>query len=383
MDKALETVAERSEATVSNAAGGRSIVSRSSKTVTKRDRRQPLDLNPNSQLSRPTKTASSHLRDRVSSMDGSYVSFVGVDVAKAKIDAYLSAEKTELSIPNEQKGFDQLLKKLPEPKSCLIVVESTGIYHQALVAALLDKNHHVAVVHPGRVREFAKGLGILAKTDKIDARVLARFGEVTLPRLAVKTTENQEELSQLLSRRRQLVELRKLEKQHLETTFIKSIKKTITKHIERLDKLVDEVEILLAKAVEANEELKTKNEILKSIPGIGDVTAFTILADLPELGSLNHREIAALVGVAPFNTDSGTHRGTRRIRGGRTHVRGTLYMATVTALQHNYTIRAFAERLTASHKPFKVVLVACMRKMLTILNAMLKTDTTWIKQNER
>ena len=316
-------------------------------------------------------------------MDGSYASFVGVDVSKLTIDAFLSSEQTQLQFPNNQEGFEQVLKALPEPKSCLIIVESTGIYHQALVAALLDKNHHVAVVHPGRVREFAKGLGILAKTDKIDARVLARFGQVTLPRLTAKTTENQEELSQLLARRRQLVELRKLEKQHLETTSIKSIKKTISKLIEQLDKLVDEVETLLAKAVEADEELKTKSNILKSVPGIGDVTAFTILADLPELGTLNHRQVAALVGVAPFNTDSGAHRGTRRIRGGRTQVRRTLYMATITAMRSNYIIQAFSQRLQESHKPYKVIVVACMRKMLTILNAMFKPNSPWIRQNEK
>lgn len=310
-------------------------------------------------------------------MDGAYASFVGVDVSKLQIDAFLSAEKTELSSPNNQSGLEQLIEKLPEPKSCLVVVESTGIYHQALVAALLEKNHDVAVVHPGRVREFAKGLGILAKTDRIDARVLASFGQLAQPRLASKEPEIQSELSQLLARRRQLVELRKLEKQHLETTSIKSLVKTIKKHIENLDKLITEVETMLAQAVQSNEVLKAKSDILKSTPGIGDVMAFTILADLPELGTLSHREIAALVGVAPFNIDSGAHKGSRHIRGGRTQIRSTLYMATLCAMRFNHTIEQFAQRLQKANKPFKVVLVACMRKMLTILNAMLKSNTAW------
>ena len=383
MDKALETVAERSEVTVSNAADDRSSAPRSPKTVAERDRRRPLDSNPNSRLSRQAiRQASSHLRDRVSSMDGSYTDFVGIDVSKATLDAFLASDKTELSCPNDQCGFEKILARLPKPQTCLIVVESTGVYHQALVAALLDKNHDVAVVNPGRVREFAKGTGMLAKTDRIDARILARFGELTLPRLAQKTPDNQGELSQLLARRRQLVELRKLEKQHRESTSIKAIAKTIDKNIEKLTKLVKDVEAMLTKAVENNEEFKAKSEILKSVPGIGDVMAFTILADLPELGLLNHGQIAALVGVAPYNCDSGAQRGGRHIRGGRSQIRSTLYMATVCAMRCNYAIEEFATRLKATNKPFKVVLVACMRKMLSILNAMLKNKTNWIIKNE-
>jgi transposase len=316
-------------------------------------------------------------------MDGSYTDFVGIDVSKATLDVFLASAKTELSCPNDQGGFEKILAQLPEPKTCLIVVESTGIYHQALVAALLDKDHDVAVVNPGRVREFAKGLGKLAKTDRIDARILARFGELTLPRLAPKTPDRQGELSQLLARRRQLVELRKLEKQHLESTTIKTIAKTINKNIEKLTEQIKKVEAMLTQAVEANDELKAKSDILKSVPGIGDVMAFTILADLPELGLLSHGEISALVGVAPYNCDSGAQRGGRHIRGGRARIRSTLYMATVCAMRCNYAIETFATRLKAANKPFKVILVACMRKMLGILNAMLKSETAWIIKNER
>jgi transposase len=310
-------------------------------------------------------------------MDGAIVSFIGIDVAKATLDAYLSLDKKSFSVPNDLEGIKQLLERLPPPGSCLIVVEATGIYQQSLVLALVDRGHRVAVVNPARVRDFAKGLGILAKTDRLDAQVLARFAEHARPRSIDNISEKQRELQALVTRRRQLVELRKIEKQHQESVSLKVVFKNIQKIIQVLDKQITEIEALIKKLLESDDDWKGKTEILASVPGVGKVTALSLLSDLPELGVLNRREIASLVGVAPFNYDSGPFKGKRRIRGGRADLRSVLYMAALTAIRCNPVIKAFALRLKMAGKPFKVIAVACMHKLLSILHVMLKTNTAW------
>lgn len=310
-------------------------------------------------------------------MDGALISFVGIDVSKATLDVYLSLDKKSFSTPNAEPGIQHVIERLPPPGSCLIVVEATGIYQRPLVLALVDRGHRVAVVNPSRVRDFAKGLGILAKTDRIDAQVLARFAEQARPRCIDKIPEKQLEIQALVTRRRQLVEMRKVEKHHQESASLKVVVKNIQKVIQVLDKQISDIEAQIEKLLESDDDWKAKAEILASVPGVGKVTALSLLAQLPELGEVNRREIASLVGVAPFNCDSGMFQGKRRIRGGRADLRSVLYMAALTAIRCNPTIKAFAQRLQALGKPFKVVAVACMHKLLSILNVMLKTNTAW------
>jgi len=310
-------------------------------------------------------------------MDGPSVSFVGIDVAKQSFDAWVSPEKKFFSLPNDQAGIEQLLAQLPTPGSCLIVIEATGIYQRPLVVALVERGHQVAVVNPRRTRDFAKSEGLLAKTDRLDAQMLARFAEKMHPRTLEGHSEKHQQIQELTLRRRQLVELRKLEKNHQESATHKPVQRTIKKVIDLLSKQIAEIERQLEKLVESDEEWQQKAQIIASIPGVGKVTVFALLAQLSELGNLNRGKISALVGVAPFNCDSGTFRGKRRIRGGRTELRNVLYMATLTAKRMNPVIKAFAERLAKAGKPFKVVHVACMRKLLSILNVLIKTNSLW------
>ena len=310
-------------------------------------------------------------------MDDPFVAFVGIDVAKQSFDAWISPEKKCLSLPNDQAGIEQLLAQLPAPGSCLIVVEATGIYQRQLVVALVERGHQVAVVNPRRARDFAKSEGLLAKTDRLDAQMLARFAERMRPRTQEGHSEKQQQIQDLTLRRRQLVELRAIEKNHQESATLKPVQRTIKKVIDLLSKQIAEIERQLEKLVESDEEWQQKSQIIASVPGLGKVTVFAFLSQLSELGKLNRGQISALVGVAPFNCDSGTFRGKRRIRGGRTELRKVLYMATLTAKRMNPVIKAFAQRLEKAGKPFKVVHIACMRKLLSILNVLIKTNSFW------
>jgi transposase len=310
-------------------------------------------------------------------MDGSISHFVGIDVSKAKLDWTLHHEGEISQVTNDPEGWRTLLKRLPAPGTVLIVMEATGVYHRGLAGELVAAGHVVAVVNPRQARDFAKGLGINAKTDAIDARVLARFAQVVQPRPLEKMPEKQAELEELLGRRRQLVELRTMEKNHLEATTTTVVSKSIQKHIKLLNKHLEKIDAQLLGLVQADDAWKEKMSLLSSTPGVGDVTALTLLAELPELGRLNRQEISALVGVAPFNRDSGQSKGQRSIYGGRASVRNILYMAALVAKTHNSVIRDFANRLKAAGKPFKVIMTACMRKLLVILNTMLKNNSAW------
>jgi transposase len=310
-------------------------------------------------------------------MDGSLTSFVGIDVAKRSLDVCLLPEGRTVSLPYDQSGLKELHRYLPPSGTCLIVIEATGGYQRRLVADLVDVGHRVAVVNPRQVRDFARGLGILAKTDRIDASVIARFGQHVRPRTVAKTSEKQQELEQLVTRRRQLVELRTAETNRLETCSSRDVRKSIQHMVDRLNKDIQKIEKSILAFLESDDDWRGKAEILGSTPGVGPTTAASLLADLPELGQLNRQQISALVGLAPFNHDSGRFTGKRSIWGGRASVRSVLYMAALTARRCNPVIRAFADRLDAAGKPFKVVITACMRKLLTILNVMLKTNSTW------
>jgi transposase len=309
--------------------------------------------------------------------------WVALDVAKDSLEVGCSApEAVRLrTVENAPAGFRQLLKALPPRESTAVVLEATGGYERNVVAELIEAGYRVAVVNPRQVRDFAKGLGILAKTDRLDAQVLAKFAQHINPRMLREMPEQQQQLADLVTRRRQLLDLRTMEsnrlKQALSQAASKELKKSLNKMIQTLDTQIKTVDVLIAKLIDSDDDWREKSRILQSTPGLGKVTAATLLAELPELGQLNRQQIAALVGVAPFNDDSGRHQGGRHIAGGRASVRSVLYMATLSATTHNPTIKAFADRLESDGKKFKVIQTACMRKLLVILNTMLKNKTSW------
>jgi len=310
----------------------------------------------------------------------SSVSCVGVDIAKHRFDAKFLPQNRLHTFPNNPQGIQLLLDQLNALPGCLVVVEATGRYERRLVAELVDAGHRVAVVNPRQVRDFARALGQLAKTDRIDAHVLALFGQRMQPRETENISKTQEELQQLVVRRRQVISLRTAESNRLEQTTSKLAVKGIRKLLALLDKQLTQLDAEIAKLVQADDDWKAKHQILQSVPGVGPVTSFALLAELPELGRLNRQQIAALVGVAPFNHDSGKLKGTRAITGGRRSVRCALYMAALTARRSNPTFQRFAQRLERSGKRFKVVLTACMRKLLVTLNSMLRNSTVWNRQ---
>lgn len=306
--------------------------------------------------------------------------FVGIDVAKKSLDVATLPERTSQTFSHDAKGRCQLLKHLPHPKTCLIVIEATGGYERLLVAELLTAGHFVAVVNPRQVRDFAKALGILAKTDRIDAAVIARFGEQVRPRPLAEVHEKQHELDQLVARRRQLVVLRTAEKNRLGMAPSPPVKRSLQQVIDTLNKHVKRIEKQILALVASDDQWKGKSEICNSVPGVSHVTTATLIAEFPELGRVSARQAAALAGLAPFNRDSGALKGKRSIVGGRRTVRNALYMAVLSARRYNPVIRQFAKRLEQQGKPPKVISTACMRKLLVILNSMLKTNTHWNPQ---
>lgn len=308
-------------------------------------------------------------------MPESYDLTLGIDVAKDKLDA-ATAIKPWGTFDNAPDGYANLLKRLPAPGTALVVMEATGGYERAAVAALVEAGHHVAVVNPRQVRDFAKAMGVLAKTDALDARVIARFGEVVHPAPRV-FDKNQEELRELVLRRRQLVEHRTAEKNRLQTVMSRTARQSLERGVKTLGAEIARIEKAMQQLVSSDDDWRDKFDRLKAVPGIGQQTAATLVAELPELGQLNRQAIAALVGVAPLNDDSGQKSGQRRVWGGRAGIRCTLYMGALSAMKHNPLIAEFAKRLYASGKKGKVVVTACMRKLLVILNTMIREGTDW------
>jgi transposase len=314
-------------------------------------------------------------------MEGSYTSFVGIDVSKASLDVYLLPQERRQRVTNDKPGIQELLGTLPAVGSCLIVVEATGGYHRRLVADLANVGHQIAVVNPRQARDFAHGLGIIAKTDPIDARSLAYFAKHVQPRPVAPVSEKQAELQELVTRRRQLIDLRTAELNRKETVSSKNVRKNVQQLVDQLRKQIEQIEKEILHLIEEDDDWTEKANLLGTTPGVGQVSIVTILGHVPELGQLNRQQISALIGVAPFNRDSGRFQGKRSIWGGRAAVRSVLYMAAITARTHNPVIREFAKRLEAAGKPFKVVITACMRKLLVILNAMIKNKTEWSPKN--
>ena len=301
---------------------------------------------------------------------------VGIDVSKEKLDVGLSGQKRVRVWHNDEVGREALSDWLVEQEVQLVVVEASGGYEAAIVSELVARGQAVAVVNPTRVRAFARAEGILAKTDKIDAGVIARFGATMKPEPQARRDQSQLELNQWVTRRRQLVLMVTAEKNRLHTAA-PAVQAHIARHIAWLQADIEALEQQINQAIAANPRWSETANRAESMPGIGSVTSSTLVADLPELGQLNRQKIAALVGVAPFNHDSGKWRGKRRIFGGRASVRSVLYMATLSAIRHNPVIKSFYDRLLAKGKIKKVALTACMRKLLVILNAMIRTGQDW------
>ena len=304
------------------------------------------------------------------------VKYVGIDVSKLTLDVDSLPTKGARQYSNDDIGIAALLAELQGSGVERIVMEATGGYETTAACTLGAAGLPIVVVNPKRVRDFAKAKGILAKTDKIDAQVLASFAQVIAPEVHPLPSEEQRELMEMLDRRVQLVTMRAQEKARLGTVLAVA-KRDIKEHIAWLDKRIDRHDHDLSQRLRSSEAWKEKVELLHSVPGIGKVSIFTLLARLPELGTLNRGQIAALVGVAPFNDDSGKRRGQRYIRGGRLHVRNVLYMATLTAKRCNPAIKQYFDRLAAAGKPFKVAMTACMRKLLVMINSMMKSKQAW------
>lgn len=304
--------------------------------------------------------------------------FVGIDISSKAWDIHRLDANQSWRSATDAAALEALVKRLqPLGKQVLIVMEATGGLEQRVAAALMDAGLTVAIVNPRQVRDFAKGHGLLAKTDRIDARVLAMFAQKVGPRPSARTTEQEAELEALVVRRRQLVEFRAVESVRFQQITSKTTQRSIAKLVQALKKQIRDIEAAIAKLIETNDEWRQKAKLVTSTPGIGPTTAATLVAELPELGQLNRQKISALVGVAPFNDDSGERCGKRAIRGGRASVRSCLYMATLTSVRFNPSIAAFYKRLVQSGKPTKVALVACMRKLLGILNVLVQTKTLW------
>lgn len=304
--------------------------------------------------------------------------YVGIDVSKAKLDACLLPLGQTFVFDNDDEGIRQLialLKQQPPIVRCLL--EATGRYQRRCAADLMQAGFNVVVVNPRQARDFARSLGCLAKTDTIDARMLAEFAKLGHLRLSEKVPENRAVLDDLATRRRQLTQMLAAEKTRREGLSHKLARQSVEKVIHLLEQQREELDRAIAKLIESDDDWKNRRDLLASVPGIGNTTASQLIGNLPELGKLNRQQIAALVGVAPVNRDSGTLRGRRSIFGGRADVRTGLYMATVSAMRCNPIIQPFAQRLLAAGKAFKVAMVACMRKLVTILNVMVKNNEHW------
>ena len=303
--------------------------------------------------------------------------FVGIDVSKSTLDVCIEPAVQTLHVAYDEAGIKQIVVRLKEVNPTLIVMEATGGLEVRIATELASKGLPVAVINPRQARDFAKATGQLAKTDKVDAAVLAEFAKKIRPQVRPLKDADTRALNDMVSRRRQLIDMRVQETLRLGTAASKPLEKSLNKHIAWLDKQIAEIDTDLTKRLRESDIWRTKDDLLRGIPGVGPVTTLTMLAKCPELGKLNRREIAALIGVAPLANDSGKHCGKRFVWGGRAEVRAVLYMAAVSAIKHNDAIKAFAERLRKTGKPPKVVIVACMRKLLTMMNSMLKNNTPW------
>jgi len=301
----------------------------------------------------------------------------GIDVAKQHLDLAIHPSQEHQRFTNDAEGCAALLQSLNNTSVTRIIIEATGGYERLIVTELLAAGLPVFVVNPRQVRDFAKAMGQLAKTDRIDAQVLARFGQVATLQPRQMPDENAAALQELLARRRQLVGMRTAESNRLAMAASKRVRRSIEQIVKSLDRQLQQIDRDMDKLIKDSPAWREREDLLRSVPGVGKTTARTLVAELPELGKCSRQQIAALVGVAPINRDSGQYRGRRMVWGGRAAVRAVLYMATLTAARCNPVLKAHYQSLLAAGKRKKVALVACMRKLLTMLNAMVRENQHW------
>lgn len=306
--------------------------------------------------------------------------FVGIDIAKDQVDVHVHPTDERFQLSRTDAGLAELVARLQPLGPRLVVLEATGGYDIPVAAVLASAGVPVAVVNPRQIRDYARATGQLAKTDALDARLLALFAEAVQPEVRPLPTPEAQALGDLVTRRRQLVDMLGAERNRHQQARDPHLQRRIATHVRWLTTALAALDTDLADTIRASPIWRARDNLLQSVPGVGDVTAYTLLADLPELGRLDRRKIAALVGVAPMNRDSGHWRGRRTIAGGRPAVRRVLYMATLTAVRFNPALAHFYQRLTAAGRPKKVALTAAMRKLLTILNAMLRDQRPWQPQ---
>ena len=302
---------------------------------------------------------------------------IGIDVSKRFLEVAVHENDFHYRCPNQASAFGALLAELIALRPTRIVVEATGGLEKPVVAALHAAGLPVVVINPRQVRAFAKAIGQLAKTDRLDAGVLAHFAAALKPPLRPLKSTDEQELEALMGRRAQLIEMLVAEKNRRHSATSDLVRETIKEHIDWLEDRIAELDEQLQACVVSSTAWQTKDAILQSVPGIGRVVSFSLLAELPELGTLNRQRVSKLVGVAPLNCDSGQQRGRRHIFGGRARVRSMLYMAAFTATRFNPVIKEFYQRLVAKGKPHKVAITACMRKLLSIINLMVRNQTRW------
>ncbi|MCQ3830884.1 IS110 family transposase [Microbulbifer elongatus] len=301
---------------------------------------------------------------------------VGIDTGKTQLDIYIRPLDEYFTVSNDAKGVREAIRRIKAHRPTRIIIEATGRLEHTFVFAAAKHKLPVVVANPLHVRRFAGAIGQLAKTDKIDAQLIAHFGESIKPTQTAVAPENDRKISDLLVRRRQLMEMQTMEKNRL-SIMPKELRTSINTMLKTIKAQIDKIDTTLDGMIAQADDWKEKNKILQSVPGVGKVMAYTLLSDLPELGTLNNKEIAALVGVAPINRESSRYQGLRRIRGGRHQIRTVMFMAMMSAIQCNKKFKDYYERLRAAGKRPKVALVACMRKMIVILNSMVRNGTAW------
>ena len=301
---------------------------------------------------------------------------VGVDTGKAQLDIYIRPLGLYFTVTNDEAGIKKALTEIKQHHITRVVIEATGRLEQPFILACAEASIPFVIANPVNIKRFAGAIGQRAKTDKLDAKLIAYYGEAIKPSLSTLKPEQMRLMSDLLSRRRQLMEMQTMEKNRSQI-MPKSIASSIKPMLTVIKNQLDKVDKKLFTLIESNDEYKAKNDIIQSVPGVGNVVAFNLLSEMPELGYINNKEAASLVGVAPFNRESGSYKGKRMIRGGRAQIRTAMYMAMMSAIQCNPKFKALYQRLVASGKPKKVALIACIRKLVIILNSMVRDGVMW------
>lgn len=301
---------------------------------------------------------------------------VGVDTGKTQLDIYIRPLDVYFTVTNNDKGIKKAIKEIKKHKPTRIVIEATGRLEQAFIIACAEAKLPFVVANPVRIKKFAGSIGQLAKTDKLDAKLIAYYSEAIKPELSTLKTGTLRKMSDLLSRRCQLMEMRTMEKNRLQI-MPKALGSTITPMLTVINNQLTKIDNKMAKLIEQSDEYQIKNDIIQSVPGVGNVVAFSLLSNMPELGYITNKEAAALVGVAPINRESGAFKGKRMIRGGRHQIRTAMFMSMMSAMQCNPVFKATYQRLVAAGKPKKIAIIACVRKMVVILNSMVRDGVYW------